>query len=162
MPIASVAFESSYTTAHEQPEYMTMAYYRVDMMANLECARRRRTDRCTAHLLHTVLFAIELFPSMLLVLFELGFPLWPAGIVRHATICKDMHTYNTGTRGSMSARCCMLKNRSLKRLPSGFRPLRLSVRSSPSWTSILLSGTTCLPNLWPARPLASRSCSSWA
>ena len=33
---------------------------------------------------------------------------------------KNRITHIMGTRGSISARCCMLKNRSLNRLPSGY------------------------------------------
>jgi hypothetical protein len=131
------------------------------------------------------------FPRMFFVFHGLPALFWSASTGQDsqagsATKNARGNTHNTGTRGSINARCCMLRNRSLNKLPSGYpprqqprkngvtvasrtldrmqkahtwSPRRLSLSSSPSCTSTPPSRTTCLPSRCPARPPCARRAS---
>lgn len=69
----------------------------------------------------------EPLPWMFLVLFELCSPFLGTGmrnrVVSHRfrSGIARVYTHRTLSRGSTNDRCCMLRNRSLNKLPSGYR-----------------------------------------
>ena len=79
---------------------------------------------------------VEFFVRMLLVFFRLApgllgtvdKPSEVSGELRHDVTRRWVSTHVATAWGSMSARCCMLMNRSLNKLPSGCKQNHISVQ----------------------------------